>query len=304
MRIRPAVAVAILALAVDCPAAFGQSAPGLTMGPQAAAGFVYQGKPLHPFCVEFPADEDNAENRLADCTHTQAAPRTDARGFLAAEDENQAHAMIRRPFSSYRVLGRKGDRFLIATETSGGGTGIFDSLLWVRLDESAVRMAGSIAGGDRCSGGLDGFTILGGVVEFSEHLTPEDVLALAAVRVEQDSVEYSAMSCFARAHYIYDAAAETLALKSVTLRYELGTPDRDGRAEDREGWTGLFPAQSCFNKVFNEHIEQERATLDRTLLQQFGKEFISRCGSLTTAPHKESSGRLPGPSAFHGSSAR
>ena len=279
--------VTILAFTSSARTLFGQSVAPIAMGPQAAAAFVYRGKPVHPFCVDFPVDEHDAVNRLADCTHAQAAPRIDKRGFLTAEDEDQAHAIVRRPFSSYRIFARKGDRFLLATTTSGGGTGIFDSLLWVSLDDGSLKMAESIADGDRCSGGLDDFDVHESAVEFSQHLTPEDVLRLAEAPFEQDSIEYSALSCFARAHFIYDAAGEKLILKSITLRYEFGAPARAGKVEDREGWTGLFAAQSCFNRLFNEHIEEKRATLDQALLRQFGQEFASRCGPAAKASRKD-----------------
>ena len=286
MRKTVAAAAAILLLVADSALLFGQSPTPLTIGSAAARAFLFQGKPVHPFCVDFQADEEDAVQRLSACTAADAVPHMDKRGFLTADYKPDPGFNLRQPFSSYRVLSRKGNRFLIATTTSGGGTGIFYSLLWVHLDDSTLKMAGSIAGGDRCSGGLDDFHVRGNVVEFSQHLTPEDVLRLADAPIAQDSVEYSAISCFARAHFIYNLADEKLTLESVTFRYELGPQDGSGMVEDRDGWTGLFSAQSCFNKLFNDYIAQKRATLDQALLAQFGRDFNSRCGSPASAKRR------------------
>lgn len=277
MRKTAAATAAILLFVAGSALLFGQSATPVTMGSAAAQAFLFQGKPVHPFCVDF--DEEDAVQRLSACTAADAVPRLDKRGFRTADYKPDPGFNLRQPFSSYRVLGRKGNRFLVATTTSGGGTGIFYSLFWVLLDDSTLKMAGSIAGGDRCSGGLDDFHVRENVVEFSQHLTPEDVLRLAHAPSPEDSVEYSAISCFARAHFVYDVADEKLSLESVTLRYELGAQDQSGKVQDREGWTGLFSAQSCFNKLFNDYIGQKRSALDAALLAQFGRDFNSRCGS-------------------------
>ena len=114
----------------------------VVVGDAAAATFAYQGKPIHPACVWF-SREGSSRGRpiaLATCSAASAAPATkDGWTFadkLAWPGEAESSG---NGYSGYRVLARKGARYLLALESSGGGTGKFSDLSWVRLGSTDVR---------------------------------------------------------------------------------------------------------------------------------------------------------------------
>ena len=135
-----------------------------------------------------------------------------------------------RVYSGYRVLARKNDRFLLAIESSGGGTGRFTDLAWVRLDPTSLADVNDVLGGDRCGGGQSGFRVEGRRVLFKADVTTVDVLRLADVTVP-DTVSAMLGSgyfpCYGYVSYQYDVLAEHLRLESLTLR-----PDTQAAARE------------------------------------------------------------------------
>jgi hypothetical protein len=86
-----------------------------------------------------------------------------------------------RVYSGYRVLARKTDRFLLALESSGGGTGRFTDLSWVRLGPTSLADVGDVLGGDRAM------------------------------------LDSGYFPCYGYVNYQYDVLAEHLRLESLTL---------------------------------------------------------------------------------------
>src|SRR5262245_20544536 len=127
--------------------------------------FVYRGRLLHPFCLDF--TQEGATRRipheLAKCSATPVIPKNQGKGWWTAEypHEEGEHFVSSPPYISYSVLANKGDRFLIASNSSGGGSGQFSNLFWVRLGNEQIAVVKDELGGDRCSGGLSDFRTRG-----------------------------------------------------------------------------------------------------------------------------------------------
>lgn len=256
----------------------GQARSPILTRNQAATRFVYQGKPVHPFCLDFPFERSSRRNPIALVTCS------DARVPFAASDSGWIEAEYpsteRRGSISYRVLAAAGNRFLVATEIWGGGSGDFSNLFWARLGRREIAVDRDVAGGDRCAGGLSGYTIDGTTLRFNVSTPASDILKLAGVDVADSMLARFGpgyTSCDGEATYHYDLATRKMALSGLTLNVErspgnsssLGDSARDTRA--------------CFDSVLRQYVRNRRRTLTPQGLKGFGRSFRTRCAqSLST----------------------
>src|SRR5262245_6405476 len=162
--------------------AVAQPKPKIETGTKAEKFFIYEGKPLHPFCLDFPSERASREEpvELAKCTNRKVAPKKEKNGWWSAEypKEEGDFFISFPPGISYGVLAKKDDRFLIATEHSGGGSGQFTDLFWVRLDEKQIRIVKDELGGDRCGGRLDGYRADGAAIRFNQATPAAEIIGL------------------------------------------------------------------------------------------------------------------------------
>jgi hypothetical protein len=238
----------------------------IVTGPAAVDGFRFGDRPIHPLCVLFSQEESSrhAPVPLATCADS-TVPVEQRDGWMWAE-KTDTHA-----YSGYRVLARKNDRFLLAIESSGGGTGRFTDLTWVRLGPTSLADVKDVLGGDRCGGGQSGFRVEGRRVVFIADVTTADVLRLADVTVP-DTVRsildppYLTFPCYGHVNYQYDLLAERLRVESLTLR-----PDTQPAA--REIFRTHAGPQACFDKLAREVGEP----LQPPEIAAFGRRFLNEC---------------------------
>jgi len=253
-------------------AVFTQANVGVVTGSGATRAFVFQGKPVHPFCVDFPRERSSRSqpNELAKCTDARVAPKAAPEGFLSAEYPTGPGEFFVSfsPYASYRVLARKADRFLVATDKSGGGSGQFTELFWVRLGAREIAIVKDEAGGDRCLGGLGEYQVRGAAVAFSQSQSAQDVMALSGVNARPAVISelrggYTA--CDASALYRYDLKAERMDLVGVRLN----TPDPPDAADKSP--------QACFDRLASSYGRRGRGLLSRDQVKRFGQAFVSSC---------------------------
>src|SRR5438132_9457085 len=103
------IGVLIMGLLVATPLAAQQ----IVMGNAAAKQFVYNGKPVHPFCIGFPQEGSSRPGPfpLSRCSDTKVVPKSHPYGKLEAEypREESGFFVSFPPFVSYRVLAQKED---------------------------------------------------------------------------------------------------------------------------------------------------------------------------------------------------
>jgi hypothetical protein len=246
--------------------------PPLETGAKAASRFVYLGQPVHPLCVRFSLEKSSIEpNDLSSCSR-RAPATSDQRGWLAADfPPGEGRGNV-----AYRALAAKGDRFLIAEDYWGGGTGQWSFLLWVRLANGKVTKDRDELGGDRCVGGMSDFTVDGTTVHFKALEPTTDILKLAGVAVSDSlrgRLRSSYPDCDGVATYVYDAATDKTRFTSLTL---LGNP------LPRSADAGPAPPhdpQVCFDSVARQYVDGGKQTLTPAALQEFGRTFSTRCGA-------------------------
>jgi len=249
-------------------------------GKPAARRFVYRGRPIHPFCLDFGLESKHGSTKLPSCADWGAAIRTKGDWLEAAYPANIS-PLGRVGVVSYRVIAAQSNMFLLETTVNGGGTGYFDSLEWVTLDRDGLRQKEIVTGGDRCHGGFARGAWIGGhFLHFSRHVTTVGILALGGYQNQGGDLEDSAASCFGLANYEYDFLNDKVRLVSVTLAYASGTAESHGKInEDTLLLQKNMGIQSCFNLLFDESIDSGKSELKDSAIQAFANAFKSRCVS-------------------------
>jgi hypothetical protein len=263
-----------LGLSVLAQPSSSQATDLILTGDSATARFLYRGKPVHPFCLDFPLERSSRREpiSLSSCNDTRIQFQADTGGWRRAQyrpPENTSRNV------AYRVLASAGDRFLIASEAWGYGSGQFSNLLWVYLDSSRIAVDRDVAGGDRCAAGLSGYTVDRSAVIFGVSTTARDVVRLAGVRVPDSmrrALRSGYLACDGQATYRYDLASGRRVLSSLTLRTEGAALDVRQEGQPRPG------AQVCFDDLVREFVHTGRQKLLPDALKAFGEAFLARCG--------------------------
>jgi hypothetical protein len=251
-------------LVIVCVISSCVRAPLVTNG-VAERRFTYRGKPVHPLCLDFSAEGSSRREpmALATCTDTSVDSRLDRRGWRET---------YRPPHSgkgnvSYRVLAARGNRFLVATEVNGFGSGEFSYLFWAKLGDRNIVINDDLLAGDRCDGSISNYVIEGSDIRFDVSTTPRGIAALAGLRRGDsafDGLRDDYYACEGGASYRYNIASEKMQFVSLTLDPEM-RPDTT---------SGL---QACFDRFAEEYIAESRKTFSPDDLKEFGGAFEIRC---------------------------
>jgi hypothetical protein len=257
---------------------------------QSGGDFTYNSAPIDPLCIDALvnlADDAPSSIDLQTCgqgagseIHTGALS-TDADGYYT-DTYKDTQQNVQASFGSYKVVGSHGNTFLLLTRSSGGGTGIFESLLLVAKDTgNTLSLVRNISGvGDRCNGG--GLTAAlsadGSAVDLSSNVTAFDIVTLGTGEgVTDDTIQKyqdldaSAAGCYGTSSYQYMLDSGDMAFQSLKL-------DADASALDTDpAYAALHPVQSCFNKLFTQYIAKGMGTLAQPGLALFAQEFESEC---------------------------
>jgi len=232
--------------------------------------FTYLGKPIDPSAIDALY---NAESKFLDLrSFKEVIPfgeRTDnPTRIIYPKDANTG----RTPFFDYGCVANVQDRFLLLIQYNGGGTGYFDNILVIKKTGTQLFLLKTLGEGDRCNGGISGEGMDGNDFHYSRNLTPIDIIRLATeVKIDvtaYEDLEASAISCFGLAHYKYNLADDKNELMSVSL---------DEGKEDEKEWTDRYPAQSCFNKIYNSYVKAKKTELSLKDLNEFAKKFSDEC---------------------------
>ena len=262
---RRLAAVAVCIVAVGCRYVRSGDTARIITGDRASAAFVYQGRPVHPLCVLFSQEGSSrgTPNELAECTDPATIPEIkDGEAFVFLPE--------RRGYSGYRVLARQGDRFLLTLESSGGGSGAFSDLSWVKLETARIRDVKDVLGGDRCGGGLGHYRVNTRVLSVSAAASTLDLLRLGGLDVAdpfEADLRYGPPFCDGYVNYEYDLAADSLQVRSVTIV----APDARNVQSDRSAM------QSCFDDLARRAGVFQKPTVALPELKTLVAHFRTVC---------------------------
>ena len=180
------------------------------------------------------------------------------------EYEEDGYVDVGYPFLSYTYVGQSGEDSVAIVSWNGGGTGMFTSIELLEREGDTLKIKSTIAGGDRCNGGiLEASVNDQGVVGYTQNITPYDMLVLGGnperpflktVEPYQDLVACAAC-CYGVAKFSGDQ------LTGITLNPDLKdsfqTSPGDEIRPDQE-------KQVCFDNIMKLQLDagQSEFTLD------------------------------------------
>lgn len=244
--------------------------------------FQYQNTPISPLCLLAldPVEEADTLPRHTDLKTCAQNPditvinlKTAAAGkvelnYRYKEDEDEGELT-----SLYRIAGVNNNTYVIERVDFTGGSGAFSNLSLYTINGDTLTLINSIAGGDRCNGGVTNTRVENGTVLFDTHITPFDFLDLAfgadapALEAYED-LEASASSCFATATYAYNFI-DQITPQSITFNPDAGI--------DQSGWSENYTHQVCFNNLFRTEVDAGNTQFSINQFKDFMGRFKDKC---------------------------
>ncbi len=242
-------------------------------------GFVYNGNPIDPMCVDrlTGIGETVEAIDLSECTGSagRESYTVPENGLETFEDGSIGYTFecedgcMRQPFVSYKHLGVVQGEHIVEVASSGGGTGYFTGVARLKLEGSKLSLTGTLGGGDRCNGGLADVSVKDDVIHVSRNITPFDLVDMAqgnkAGFEAYEDIQACAACCIGTADYAGDT------LVSVTLPDGVDSQEQDD---------GMAPVDACFFKTYNAQRKSGALVLDMEKLKAFGAAFDRDCGAL------------------------
>lgn len=260
----------------------GLLAWGLLAGPAGAAelpdALMLDGHPLDPLCFQGNPERAGATELaadVADCRASEdvvsetdpAALAPDDRGWIAYEfGWADMPDIPLRGWVGWRYVGTVADGPVVETSYNGGGSGFFSAVMVVRRHGNRLERVRTLAGGDRCNGGVAGAAVAGGQVVTASHLTPYDLVSWALEEAggtalpEDAPLAFCAACCVGTATFVEDEPAW------VTV-----TPSPEGFAHGEADTMAV-----CLDGLLEE-LSAPAGILDRAAMGAFGQQFRERC---------------------------
>jgi hypothetical protein len=253
-KIRSVMAISLLIASASAAGAATQNIP--------PSLYRVDGRPVPSSCLSDLAGMGDSQTvNLTHCGDPSVKPKSLPTGVIGYEDPQGGYFY-------YRYLGKADGLDILYTESSGGGSGQFTSLVGILRNGQTLVPKRDYAAGDRCNGGLSGAALANGRVTFDQAITPHALIALGDPGTKLQAykdLEDAATSCIGESHMAGDDKHWT----GVTLTNDSLT--------DQKGWTEQYRYQACFNALYRETVAQHHAELDRNGVKAFAASFTKRC---------------------------
>lgn len=258
------------------------SAPGISDAADISPNILYRDEPIDPLCfdnglvvtrpegawVDLDKCLNDAGVSVENVIPQKTGPLTpNENGFIGYDFTMGDSEFPSSGMALYKYVGPITGGFVIQTIYNTGGTGFFSSLNIIERQNGRIHIARTLAGGDRCNGGIRDARIEDGKVHFSVNITPADIIYGygGAPESEAYDIEVSAASCFAEALYTDGT------FTSIVLNGDIFTGVDDPAVDNG------FADQPCFNKVFGDYLSSGRGRLTPEQVKTFTADFRREC---------------------------
>lgn len=172
-------------------------------------------------------------------------------------------------FVGYRYLGDYRGMKAVLTIENGGGTGTFTALQLLRPEpDGTLRLVETLAGGDRCNGGITTAFVDNGTLVYDVNLTPFDFLMAGNFNPGNlqpyDDLDACAVCCYGSLRHV-NGKADRVIFNGDAVR---STP-----ADGDDGQT----TQACFDTAFNQQVTSGRTDIPLKDLKEFLSDFFKTC---------------------------
>lgn len=176
-------------------------------------------------------------------------------------------------FIGYKYLGDYRGLKAVQLIENGGGSGMFTSVQLLRPEENGtLRVIQTLAGGDRCNGGIAQASMAGRTLIYDVNLTPFDFIALAqhnpANLQAYDDIDACAVCCYGTLRYV-NGRAESVSLNPAAVPADMPADATSDR-----------PLQACFDQAFRAASTDGDGVMSLKQNKKFIADFFKSC----TAP--------------------
>lgn len=250
-----------------------ESAPADTPAQALTVG----GAIISPLCFVNGGDHSNPVYRTRDCDTGQYTRDPSAPSPMSQEFVSTAYLYTDPDTPDQKYPGFVGYKFLgdyrglkaVEIIENGGGSGVFTSVQLLRPEaDGSLRIIQTLAGGDRCNGGIAEAFMEGKTLVYDVNLTPFDFLTEAKYNPKNlqayDDIDACAVCCYARLQYV-DGRPKTVTLDPAAIERIAKVPEEEQTM------------QSCFDEVFTRQVKAGETTLTLQQLRDFVTGFYQTC---------------------------
>jgi hypothetical protein len=236
---------------------------------------IYQNKPVDPLCLS-----ENHYNELSKCG-INAEPDLVASGdneILKAKGYYGYEYQVKnsgqsRGYSYYKVIGKSGNKIIVNTVSSGGGSGEFTAILLVSRNADKLKIT-TVASGDRCNSGVSHPEVKNDRLIYRSNMTPLDYTGLAHsnphLLKSMDDLQYCAACCAGYAVYSFPLKNEMENTKFLYVDFKDYPAKELAKLGDK-------PYQRCFDKLIADYQSQGKTRLVGKAAAEFALKFYSLC---------------------------
>lgn len=243
--------------------------------------------PLDPLCfagAEKQEDKGRQVFRLVGCQEGLVldAGRPDwianqpaAVGKLYHRQGQSVDTGVSPSFAAFRYIGPYQDGEVLLVETGDMRTAVFSTLYVFKREGDLLVVQGTLAGGDRCDGGVIEATLAedDGSLIYEVLLTPHNFMTLIGPENGQarsyEGLDDSPNSCYGRARYRNGALEEVLVDESIGIRLrEQNTTTIAGSATT---------PQQCFDALLSAWVDKHNIRISPKNLRKFTASFDQGC---------------------------
>lgn len=242
------------------------------------ADLMYQGKPIDALCF-YNMAEKNPTVSLKTCGISESSGQTIAgqnkhlvnqgyTGFTYTV-KTPGSSYVAHGYSYYKSYGQINGYDVVYAVNNSGGNGEFSNLMLVKRIGDNLQLK-SIAGGDRCNGGVSDIKNDGKVFSYNVNVTPFDFLMLANNNANHlkayDDLQACAACCVATANYQYTSGNQPV-LSQLNLNQDAS----------QAGAVPGMTYQTCFNKLLHAYTTNGKTSITPDQLNQFVQKFNQQC---------------------------
>lgn len=162
------------------------------------SALLYHGKPIEPLCFNSDAEKSPKFFDIKACEESNRQENIEIKPMNTMHENDRGYFFRNKSESntsyssiSYRYISSSKHAELVLVEWSGGGSGYFSDLYWLKREGDVLEVVNHVSGGDKCNGGIGNVHVDGQDVTIERNVTPADFFKLADVTPPHKKMGYS-----------------------------------------------------------------------------------------------------------------